>query len=219
LGRSWRGIWRWGRASERRSRKWVERGAGWRLKTGIAVLLAVDNSMLSAYHLGLLLVYGSAMRVMFFAVLLQLMLLFPAFGQAADFPNKGNYQDWLKATPIYDSGNALIRSGKYAEAANAYRQAIKIYPWNAKYYNNLGQCLRHLGQPVQAETAYKKSISLDSTRWKTYSNLTQLYLQQKRFTDAKKAAQQALSAGPSEDGRLDMVDAIKQCDRAMTAGR
>jgi Flp pilus assembly protein TadD len=57
-------------------------------------------------------------------------------------------------------GNALLKQGQLAEAADAYRKAIELQPNFAKAYNNLGNALVYQGKLTEAEAALRKAIEL-----------------------------------------------------------
>ena len=69
-------------------------------------------------------------------------------------------------------GEAYEMTGKYADAAGAYQQAIAIKPDPASY-NNLGNSLARTGKTDDALAAYQKAIDLDPTNtamyWRNFS--------------------------------------------------
>ncbi len=64
-------------------------------------------------------------------------------------------------------GEAYELTGKYADAANAYQQAVAVKP-DAASYNNLGNSLARTGKVDDALAAYQKAIELDPTNTAMY---------------------------------------------------
>lgn len=81
------------------------------------------------------------------------------------------------ASPEYacNLGNAFRMKGDHLQAAEYYRQAIKLKPDYAEAYNNLGAALRSSGQPMEALDAYGKAITVNPDYVFAYSNLGNLY--------------------------------------------
>jgi len=71
---------------------------------------------------------------------------------------------------------ALYASGDINEAANQYKEAVKLDGNDATAYNNLGNAYRDLEKTDQAVEAYKKSIKLDPKSVNTYANLANVQL-------------------------------------------
>lgn len=69
-------------------------------------------------------------------------------------------------------GEAYELTGKYADAANTYQQAVVSKPDPASY-NNLGNSLARTGKVDEALAAYQKAIELDPTNtavyWRNFS--------------------------------------------------
>jgi tetratricopeptide (TPR) repeat protein len=64
-------------------------------------------------------------------------------------------------------GEAYELTGKYAEAATTYQQAVAAKP-DAASYNNLGNSLARTGKVDDALAAYQKAIELDPTNTAVY---------------------------------------------------
>jgi cytochrome c-type biogenesis protein CcmH/NrfG len=54
----------------------------------------------------------------------------------------------------------LCELGRYAEAEQAYRQAISRDPRSADTYSNLGDVLFEMNRDDEAETAYRQAVRL-----------------------------------------------------------
>jgi tetratricopeptide (TPR) repeat protein len=64
-------------------------------------------------------------------------------------------------------GEAYELTQKYADAANAYQQAVAAKP-DPAFYNNLGNSLARTGKVDDALAAYQKAIALDPTNTAMY---------------------------------------------------
>ena len=64
------------------------------------------------------------------------------------------FREYLK------SGNFLAGEGRYAAAAESYRNAIEVNPRSAEAYSLLGSALDQAGNPREAEEALRKAVSL-----------------------------------------------------------
>ncbi|MCX9085672.1 MAG: tetratricopeptide repeat protein [Candidatus Methanoperedens sp.] len=63
----------------------------------------------------------------------------------------------------YNEGNDLGRSGKYAEAINAYDETLKINPQDAYALNNKGIVLKNLGRNDVANKVFDKASQLQKS--------------------------------------------------------
>ena len=65
-----------------------------------------------------------------------------------------------RAQTVKDRADALLNDSKWAEAAAAYREALKAEPSNGAAWSGLGQALHQLKQFDEALGAYQKSREL-----------------------------------------------------------
>jgi Flp pilus assembly protein TadD len=103
------------------------------------------------------------------------------------------------ATSLVSSGVNLLQQKKYKEAAGALRQATAMAPDNVDAYNMLAQAYQKLGKNEEAVKAYVISLKLNNTQSTVHTNLANLYIDQKKFTEAQaslKAASRADSSDP-----------------------
>jgi len=63
---------------------------------------------------------------------------------------------WVAAT-----GNAYADAGQFAKAIEAYQQALRINPEDAKAWNNLGVVYSRSGQRGKVLEVYKRLKTLD----------------------------------------------------------
>lgn len=106
----------------------------------------------------------------------------PAISQLVSIYKGRNYESSKSAGDIlagiqnsyiaYNSGNALLRLGKYNEAVEKYNEAVKINPYFFEALNNLGvghyflknydKSLEYFKQALDWENSYRKSGMLNS---------------------------------------------------------
>ncbi len=66
-----------------------------------------------------------------------------------------------KAEKIKDQGNALVQKKLYAEAAEKYKEAIKLDPNVPAYHSNLSHCYKCLANYKEAELSARRVIRLN----------------------------------------------------------
>lgn len=89
------------------------------------------------------------------------------------------------AESYFNIGLANYYLKQYREAAEAYRQAIKIDPYNAAdAWYALGLVYRDWGRPDDEIQAYKQAIRLRSDYTSAYERLGSRYLKSKKYTEA-----------------------------------
>ncbi|MFA7256568.1 MAG: tetratricopeptide repeat protein, partial [Kiritimatiellales bacterium] len=93
-------------------------------------------------------------------------------------------------------GQALIQQGKFDEAAEQCRKAIKIYPDYYQLHYNLGLALGQYGKLDEALVHIKKSIELNPNFSAAYSNLGVIFDKQGKFDEALENYQKALTLDP-----------------------
>ncbi|MGD0784832.1 MAG: tetratricopeptide repeat protein [Sedimentisphaerales bacterium] len=101
--------------------------------------------------------------------------------------------------------------GRYAEALDDFRQAIKIKPDYEIAYYNLGNAYSNLGRWPQAMDAYKQAIRIDPNYAQAHSNLGVAYGSLGRYDEAIDAFEQAIKIEP------DLADAY--CNLGATYSR
>lgn len=115
--------------------------------------------------------------------------------QLGTFPGRGEYQTWLRASVLYNEGNALRRSGNYANAILKYKAAISIYPYSSSYFHNLGIALHKSHDFKGAEAAFRRALALEQTGWDSWIGMGNALQGQNRFSEAKAAFQKSLQSG------------------------
>ncbi|HVR41065.1 MAG TPA: tetratricopeptide repeat protein [Thermoanaerobaculia bacterium] len=126
--------------------------------------------------------------------------------------------------PISDALRAAVQleqDGKYALAANAYREILDQHPDSVVVWTNLGNAENQLGRRVAAEEAFRKAITLDATAADALNNLAWMLYEEKRFDEAEPIARKAVAVNaPDPWTRLDtlahILAAKGSCDEALT---
>jgi tetratricopeptide (TPR) repeat protein len=103
------------------------------------------------------------------------------------------------AESYFNIGLANYYLKQYREAEAAYRQSIKLDPYNAAdAYYALGLTYRDSGQFDDEVAAYKNAIRLRSDYGAAYDRLGQRYLQMKRYAEAIEAFKQLAMLKPGD---------------------
>ncbi len=109
-----------------------------------------------------------------------------------------NYSE--AARPFYDKGVTLQASGRYAEAAEAFNQAIKFNPNDANAYARLGMAYSAMLKHQDAIPVYKMALQINGSALgaPAYYMWGHSYLALAKTSDALKAFKQALSITKAE---------------------
>jgi hypothetical protein len=103
----------------------------------------------------------------------------------------------------------LEDDGKYALAAQTYREILQKDSRNLLAWTNLGNAEMHAGRSVAAEDAYKKALEIDPDSADTLNNLAWLLYEQHRAAEAEPFARRAVRAtAPDAWTRLDTLARI-----------
>lgn len=114
---------------------------------------------------------------------------------------------------------ALEDEGKYALAAQGYREVLSRDPKSLVAWTNLGNAEARLGRTQAAEEAYRKALELQPDAADTLNNLAWLLYEQKRVDEAEPLARKAAATkAPDAWTRLDTLARILAarglCDEA-----
>ena len=93
-------------------------------------------------------------------------------------------------------GDRLFQARQLEKASEAYQQAIKLQPNNAKANAGLGFAYGAMGRYPQAVEAFKHAIRLQPKAPFAYGGLGTSYLMLKRYEESKEAYQQAIRLKP-----------------------
>ncbi len=132
------------------------------------------------------------------------------------------------ATICFDIGTVLLKSGKPAEAAEQFRQALAIRPNYAKAVNSLGACLYLQGNSGEAMEHFRRAMELDPKLATAYNNLGMALLKQGKLDEAERQYRQLVEIDPTnldahhalavilrKRGKPD--EAVAQCRAAVAA--
>jgi tetratricopeptide (TPR) repeat protein len=87
--------------------------------------------------------------------------------------------------------------GRLDEAANVYREALRLRPDDAGAHNNLGATLEQLGHADQAAAEYRESLQRAPDSSATHSNLGRALLAMGRPDEAAAELREALRLDPT----------------------
>lgn len=136
--------------------------------------------------------------------------------RALDFYGKDEY---AKALPLFQAitervldeeapwielGVCYGQLGRWTEALDAFRQAIRIEPHSALAHYNEGIAFGELGRPQDALESFKQALGIKSDYADAYSNLGKAYADLGCYTNALEAFKQVI--------RLKPDDAISYCN-------
>jgi Flp pilus assembly protein TadD len=99
-----------------------------------------------------------------------------------------------------DLGVAYLSLGRYQDALESCKQAIRIEPDYADAHNNLGNVYLSLGRWQYAIEAYKQAIKIKPDYADAHNNLGNAYLSLGRYQDALEAYKQAIKIKPDFAG-------------------
>ncbi len=107
----------------------------------------------------------------------------------------------------------FAHAGRFHEAVDAGREAIKLDPPFIRAHVNLSGVLGTLGIPDESVMHVEKALSLDPDNANAYHNLGVIYLNTGRYEDAIQASKQAVTFKPSPDAYCNLGVAYIRTDR------
>jgi len=105
-------------------------------------------------------------------------------------------EDLQEAQKYNQQGIELMKLGDYAEAVEAFQQAVEIYPDSEKIYSNLGIALGHDRRFEEAVSAFQQALEINPQNWETYNNLGIALGSQEKYEQAIAAFQEAIALNP-----------------------
>ena len=104
------------------------------------------------------------------------------------FPNKGSREAWERASKIYNDGLHLAKAQKADQAIAKFNEAIRIYPYDADMYANLGLVYENQKRDLQkAVSVLNTGIQQEPQCARIRITLAGLYFEQKNYTEARRA--------------------------------
>ena len=111
-------------------------------------------------------------------------------------------------------GDQYAEAKDYANAAGAYREALRLDPSNPHTLKNLGGMLHLLKRNDEAKRALELAISLNPELTDAWRNLGVVYADQKEWPSAKECFERALETAPGwTEGLRYLSLALERCDR------
>lgn len=121
-------------------------------------------------------------------------------------------EDVAKAEEFKSRANKLFEESKFAQAVEAYEEAIKLNPNNAVYWSNKAFALTKLEQYGAALTEATKAIELDKTYAKGYYRRGSALVALGKYKDALKDFKLVVQIYPKNK---EAQDKLKQCEKVV----
>lgn len=96
----------------------------------------------------------------------------------------------------FNLGRAYYNQGKYEDAVDAYKQAIRIYPYDERLYGDLGITYQRLGKYQEAVDAFKQAIKNKPDYSEAYFSIGTVYVLLDRYQEAVDSYKQAIRINP-----------------------
>ena len=127
------------------------------------------------------------------------------------------------ATPSEDSaladehrrrGNVLYKKGKYGEAADAHREAIRLDPQNGRHYSNLCVALVKQEKYAEAEHECRTAVRLAPNDAQFHGNLGYVLYRQRKYKEAEAEYREAIRLKPDEgEHHFDLAGTLRRQKR------
>ena len=101
-----------------------------------------------------------------------------------------------RAEVYYRDGARFTLEGRFAEAAKAFEQAVKLDPENGNAYYGLGNVYSEMGRWADAANAYYKAVSLNKDDVEAYNNLGVALAERGQYVQAASAFEKAVKIYP-----------------------
>jgi tetratricopeptide (TPR) repeat protein len=102
------------------------------------------------------------------------------------------------ADQVFLKGNRLYGERKYAEAAAAFEEAVKMSQPNWGYFFNLGLAYKKMDKKNEAIGAFRKAVELNSESYSSNKELAEALGQGGAFEEAKTYFQKAVELSPDD---------------------
>jgi Flp pilus assembly protein TadD len=102
----------------------------------------------------------------------------------------------LEGQRSVDRAALHVARGRYAAAAEEYRRALEVQPFDATVHNKLGICYQQLNDDAMARREYERALALDPGYAEVWNNIGTLEHAGKRFKQAVRAYKKAIEAKP-----------------------
>ena len=102
------------------------------------------------------------------------------------------------ADQVFLKGNKLYNEQKYAEAAAAFEEAIKMSQPNWGYFFNLGLAYKKMDKKDESIAAFRKAVELNSESYSSNKELAEALGKGGAFEEAKTYFQKAVELSPDD---------------------
>jgi len=102
------------------------------------------------------------------------------------------------ADQVFLKGNRLYGEQKYAEAAAAFEEAVKMSQPNWGYFFNLGLAYKKMDKKDESITAFRKAAELNPESYSSNKELAEALGKGEAFEDAKTYFQKAVELSPDD---------------------
>jgi hypothetical protein len=89
-----------------------------------------------------------------------------------------------------------VARGRYSAAAEEYRRALEVQPFDATVHNKLGICYQQLKDDAMARREYDRAVELDPRYGEVWNNIGTLEQSRRRFKAAVRAYKKAIDTKP-----------------------
>ncbi len=107
-------------------------------------------------------------------------------------------------------GRSLKAQGKWADAAAAFKQAIKVNPKMAKRWIDLGDCYREMGGVAEAIVAFRKAAEIEPNNPRVLDQLIEISIISGDKRLAREAFLQLQSANPENQKLVEWEARIRE---------
>ena len=102
------------------------------------------------------------------------------------------------ADQVFLKGNRLYGEQKYAEAAAAFEEAVKMNQLNWGYFFNLGLAYKKMDKKDECIAAFRKAVELNLESYSSNKELGEALAKGGAFEEAKKYYQKAVELSPDD---------------------
>jgi tetratricopeptide (TPR) repeat protein len=109
-----------------------------------------------------------------------------------------NVSDGEKSAYYQNLGSKLLEKGRYADAIEQYRKAIKLNPDDEDSHYNLGLALAKAGDSTGARKEYEEALRISPEHPEAHMNLGNLLAAERKFDEAISHFKMALQSTPED---------------------
>jgi tetratricopeptide (TPR) repeat protein len=147
------------------------------------------------------------------------------------YTNTGRYDDAIRqfqqalaSEPSDDAVRGLAfafeKTGRFAEAENTFRDAIKLRPTYWANYNQLGAFYWRQGRYDEAARVFHQVIQFAPENYRGYNNLAGVYIMQGKYADAIPLLERCVAIRPNPSGFANLGSAyffLRRFDESVRA--